>query len=224
MSRAGRMHLAPEALGARLAAALDRLQAVDVERRGLALAAEEGDGAARERFAVLDKERLRLVADLERLEAAKAQADERAAAVASAAIERDRRQRADAVRKLADECAAKVAALDGLTARMAALLHELGEGHAELYAATGGIPANGPLQNFMAALPARLRQALGRSGISGFAAPGLMDWSGAFADDYPDADYFAELVQPRVVAEICDNASRDQRGLRGAVSCRPAQP
>ena len=57
---------------------------------------------------------------------------------------------------------------------MAALLHELGEGHAELYAATGGIPANGPLQNFMAALPARLRQAMGRSGISGFAAPGLM--------------------------------------------------
>jgi len=202
LSRGGRLHLAPEVLGARLAAALDRLQAVDVERRGLALAVEEGDTAARERFTALDKERVRLVADLERLEAAKAQADERVASVASAAIEQDRQQRADAVRKLADDCTTKVAALDDLTEQMVTLLHELGNGHAALYAATGGIPANGPLQNFMAALPARLRQALGRSGISGFGAPGLMDWSGVFADDYPTGNYFAGLVQPRAIGEI----------------------
>jgi hypothetical protein len=196
------MRLAPEALASRIAKALDRLQAVDVERHGLALAVEEGDPAARERLAVLDKERTRLVADLERLQAAKTQADARDAETAAAAIARDREQRAEAVRKLADACVAKVAALDGLTAQMAALLHGLGDAHAELHAATGGIPANGPLQNFMAALPARLRQALGKSGIAGFGAPGLIDWSGAFADDYPDADYFAGLVQPRGMAEI----------------------
>jgi hypothetical protein len=189
-------------LGGRLAKTLDRLQAVDVERHGLALAVEEGDPAARERLAVLDKERTRLVADLERLQVAKTQADAREAETAAAAIARDREQRAEAVRRLSDACAAKVAALDGLTAQMVTLLHGLGDAHAELHAATGGIPANGPLQNFMAALPARLRQALGKSGIVGFGAPGLMDWSGTFADDYPGADYFAGLVQPRGMAEI----------------------
>ena len=202
MSRSGRMHLAPEALGTRLATALDRLQTVDVERHGLALAVEEGDHQARERLAVLDRERARLVADLERLQAAKVQADARAAEIASAAIARDREQRADVVRKIADDCAAKVAALDGATGQMVHLLKTLGDAHAALYAATGGIPANGPLQNFMAALPARLRQALSRSGIVGFGAPGLMDWSGAFADDYPNGDYFAGLVQPRGIDEI----------------------
>ena len=196
------MHLAPEALANRLAKALDRLQAVDVERHGLALAVEEGDHAARERFAVLDKERARLVADLERLQAAKGQADARDAEAAAAVVVRDRQRRADAVRKLATGCAAHVTALDGLTAQLVTLLHTLGDGHAALHAATGGIPANGPLQNFMAALPARLRQALGRSGIAGFGPPGLMDWSGAFADDYPGADYFAGLVQPRSLGEI----------------------
>ena len=207
MSRGGRMHLAPEALGTRLAAALDRLQAVDIERHGLALAVEEGDQAARERLAVLDKERRRLVADLERLQAAKSQADARAADASAAAIARDREQRADAVRKLAAECAGKVAALDDLTGQMVALLKSLGEQHAGLYAATGGIPANGPLQNFMAALPARLRQALGQSGIAGFGAPSLMDWSGMFTDDYPGAGYFAGLVQPREIGEIDQSAS-----------------
>jgi hypothetical protein len=196
------MHLAPEALGGRIARALDRLQGVDVERHGLALAVEEGDPAARERLAVLEKERARLVADLERLQAAKSQADARDAEAAAGMVARDREQRADAVRKLAAGCAEQVAALDGLTAQMVTLLHGLGDRHAALYAAAGGIPANGPLQNFMAALPARLRQALGKSGIAGFGAPGLMDWSGAFADDYPDAEYFAGLIQPRSVGEI----------------------
>lgn len=202
MKPGARLQLTPEALGRRLAAALERLQAIDIERHNLALAVEEGDAPARERRAVLDRERARLVGDLDRLEAAKRQADDRTAATAAAAIERDRAVRAAAVRNRAADCAAKVASLDALTARLAALLKELGDGHAALHGMTGGIPPNGPLQGFMAALPVRLRQALGSSGVAGFGAPALLDWSGRFADDYPDAEYFAALVQPRAIVEI----------------------
>ena len=202
MSRSGRMHLSPQALAARLATALERLQALDVERRSLSLPAEEGDGGARERLSQLDRSRAKLIDDLERLQAAKAEADGRIEAVRAAAIERDRAQRAEVARKLAGECAAQVAVLDGLTGQIVDVLKTLGDSHAALYAATGGIPANGPLQNFMAALPTRLRQALGKSGIVGFAGSGLIDWSGTFADDYPGPEYFAGLVQARTIGEI----------------------
>ncbi|HVM85340.1 MAG TPA: hypothetical protein VMW18_15715 [Candidatus Binatia bacterium] len=194
--------VAPESLDARIAALTTRLAELDRDRGLLSLAAVEGDAAAEKVLSKLDKDRMALAAELDRLRSAQLHAADRARLEADDAAARARDARLAEIRAEAVALRDKVEAIDELVERLADALLALKQGQNAMSLACGGIPANGPLASFANRLPVNICTALAFRGFHFQSDPfAVRDADGRpdlealkLTPHYPGADYFAALV------------------------------
>lgn len=197
-----RNHLGSESLETRVAAVADRLAALDRERAMLSLAAVEGDAAAEKALSRLDRDRVALAAELERVRSAQLQAADRARLQADDVADRTRLARLAEIRGQAEALRGKVEAIDQLVEQLADALLALKQGHNAMSLACGGIPANGPLATFANRLPVNICTSLAFRGFHFQSDPfAVRDAEGRpdlealkLAPHYPGADYFETLA------------------------------
>jgi hypothetical protein len=130
----------------------------------LSLAAAEGDAEARELLPMLEQDLAALGAELQRLDAARAEAEARAETQALAEAEKRAAEHAVAVRALVEAQVANVERLDAAVAEMRAALLQMRDGNTALGDALGST-AHQSIHDFNLKLPIMIDTALAIGGF-----------------------------------------------------------